>query len=1738
MFPCLTAHADPTLQWNTFLGSSVYDYGYSVATDSDSNVYVTGVSEATWGSPIRAYGGAGDIFLAKVNSEGVYQWHTFLGTPNSNDIEPSLAIDSQGNIFITGTANQSWGSPLRPFAGFVDVFVAKINSSGDLLWNTFLGGSGVERSRPYHSIGIDSNDNVIITGTGNDWGTPISPNLNGTDVFVAKINNDGALLWHTFIGEALFYEPCLSIDNAGTLYLAGHTTTSGGTPVSPFNGNSDAIVVKLDGDGTYQWHTYLGSAAWNEEARSIATDDNGNSYIAGYSRGTWGTPINPHSGVNIDGFIAKLNSNGILQWNTFLGSTSGEEFVQSVSVATEEHIFIAGDSQATWGAPTTPFHDGPSSGWYDGFIAELDKNGALQWNTFIGQTYEDKSRSIQAKGNGDILVAGFSTGGTWGSPVSAFVGWSDAFVVKLYEDIISPEIGSTIPSINSTNISVSNSVSVLFTEDIDPSTITTSTFYINNDVTGAVSYDADIKTATFTPDSDFGTSTNYTATITTGVKDLAGNALQSDYNFSFTTIYPIANISGLDQISTTETDASLTIEGTGVVAYKYKLDTGSYSIETPVATAINLSGLTEGIHALTVIGKDISNNWQPEEDATTFLWIVGPPASVDSGIYYSVALKPDGTVWSWGRNYYGQLGDGSPTHSTFNQTLVPTQLAGLCSMIGIAAGWETTFAIDSDGFVWAWGRNNYHQLANGNTTDNSTPQKISGLNDIVAVAGGDEHAFALKNDGTVWAWGSNEFGQIGDGTDIDRDTPVQISALTNILSIAAGSHHNIALKTDGTVYTWGSNVYGQLGDGSNDQKSTPEEVLSLSNVSAIAAGVSHTLALLADGHLKATGLNNSGQLGRGNTSSYTNFVEIQSLSDVISIGGGTEYTSIAIKSDGTLWAWGNNLHGSLGDGSTTTRLAPVSVSGLTDVRTMALGGYHGSAIQSDGTLWTWGYNIHGQVGDNTTANRRSPVDHSFSLSPLTVTIAGAPDNYTNSTDTSLTVGGTDVVSYKFKLNDGSYSDETDIATPINLSNLGEGVQLVSIIGKNSCGTWQQEDDATTASWTVDTMAPTATISGTPISPTNSTTATLSIGGTDVVAYKYKLNDGSYSAETDISISISLTGLSEDEHTVFVIGKDTAGNWQAEIDATSAAWKIDLTGPTATVKIDGGSAYTSSTSVSLTLTSSDAASMSFSNDGQTYTDWEAYLSSKAWTLIDSDGQKRVYAKFEDGVGNTTIVSDTIILDMAAPSGTLGINDNAEYVSVNAVTLNLNSTDAVYVCFSNDDETYTDWESYTDTKSWTLSDGDGQKTVYVKYKDAAGNISTASYEILLDSTPPAAPILVDIGTTDNNEPLLDWEVVDTTQFYELEYSSSSDLANAERIEEIEPSEYTVPTPFADGTWYWRVRAIDDYGNVGAWSSIGSFTVDTSDNCDTIISQPTLLLPTNEATDVSLEPTLTTSAFNDAGDCSGHWKTHWKINDKADDFNGATTFNYISIDQSERDSGNATQTRGNLTSLEIPALILEPGTTYYWKVRYHGDHGNKSEWSEVFSFTTQADPEDQDEDGIPDDFEVDDDTDLNDDGIADNNQVGVITSVTTRRGNKQVGIDVGECEITKVNVIDDADIEDEEDKPDDMPFGLIGYKFRVNHFGETVSVKIHLSEPAPENAKWIIYDKMEGWLDFSGYATFNDACDEVTLELKDGGYGDEDHTENRWIIDPSGVGVYAEDEAESSSSSEGCFISTLLK
>src|SRR5439155_4577884 len=227
-----------------------------------------------------------------------------------------------------------------------------------------------------------------------------------------------------------------------------------------------------------------------------------------------------------------------------------------------------------------------------------------------------------------------------------------------------------------------------------------------------------------------------------------------------------------------------------------------------------------------------------------------------------------------------------------------------------------------------WGDDWYGQLGDGVPTERGYPRQSGSLTSVVAIAGGIEHSLALKSDGTVWAWGDNFFGELGDGTTTNRTAPVQVVGLTGVAAIAAGRYHSLAVKTDGTAWAWGWNAYGQLG-------------------------------------VTATGQ------CAGDPCSLTP-VQITALNGVAQIAGGSSH-SLARKSDGTVWAWGNNGDGQLGDGTTTTRTAPAQVGGLAGVSKLAAGGWHSVALKSDGSVWTWGYNADGELGDGSAVSKSAPV---------------------------------------------------------------------------------------------------------------------------------------------------------------------------------------------------------------------------------------------------------------------------------------------------------------------------------------------------------------------------------------------------------------------------------------------------------------------------------------------------------------------------------------------------------------------------------------------------------------------------------------------------------------------------------------------------------------------------------------------------------------------------------------------
>lgn len=312
---------------------------------------------------------------------------------------------------------------------------------------------------------------------------------------------------------------------------------------------------------------------------------------------------------------------------------------------------------------------------------------------------------------------------------------------------------------------------------------------------------------------------------------------------------------------------------------------------------------------------------------------------------YSLALKEDGTVWAWGKNDIGQLGNGAD----YLDDPVPQMVSGLDNIVDISAGASHALALKADGTVWAWGDNNKYKLGIGSEDYKThTPSQVKAdsgnyLTGVVAIGAGYDHSLALKADGTVWAWGDNGSYQLGQGTggNAEEAYPVQVKDstgtdyLTGVTAIAAGSMHNLAL-IDGGVWSWGYNNYGQLGDGIPGSKALPVRVLGvggegyLTDIVKIAAGGNwsgHSLALDNSGNAYAWGNGDYGQLGLGyNVESRTSPAQVPGLDNVVDIAAGGDFgTSLFLEADGTVKACGFNDCGELGDGSETERISVVTM---------------------------------------------------------------------------------------------------------------------------------------------------------------------------------------------------------------------------------------------------------------------------------------------------------------------------------------------------------------------------------------------------------------------------------------------------------------------------------------------------------------------------------------------------------------------------------------------------------------------------------------------------------------------------------------------------------------------------------------------------------------------------------------------------------------------------------------------
>lgn len=333
----------------------------------------------------------------------------------------------------------------------------------------------------------------------------------------------------------------------------------------------------------------------------------------------------------------------------------------------------------------------------------------------------------------------------------------------------------------------------------------------------------------------------------------------------------------------------------------------------------------------------------------------GTFVSVEGGS--NIVLRPDGSVWVWGRNDSDRLGTNGKYNGIFEGLAIPYQTLPLKIMDNvtfISNGYYYVMAIKTDRSLWGWGHNASFEF------HSKRPEKI--MDEVAYVSAGIEHYMVIKTDGSLWGCGENSLGELGDGTREDRYIPVKI--MEDVVSVYTAYARTVAVKADGSLWTWGGNFNGQIGDGTAIDRFSPVRIME--NVDYVSVDANNTFAIKTDGSLWGWG--RIGIEGLENSSTDANDPEIHNapvklMDDVASVSNGW-----IIKKDGSLWVWGHNFSGSLGDGTKKERRIPIKI--MEDVVSVSSSGSHTMAIKKDGSLWGWGANRFGQFGNGGKGNSK------------------------------------------------------------------------------------------------------------------------------------------------------------------------------------------------------------------------------------------------------------------------------------------------------------------------------------------------------------------------------------------------------------------------------------------------------------------------------------------------------------------------------------------------------------------------------------------------------------------------------------------------------------------------------------------------------------------------------------------------------------------------------------------------
>ena len=449
-------------------------------------------------------------------------------------------------------------------------------------------------------------------------------------------------------------------------------------------------------------------------------------------------------------------------------------------------------------------------------------------------------------------------------------------------------------------------------------------------------------------------------------------------------------------------------------------------------------------------------------------------AAITAGSRHSCALHQDGTIYCWGSNEQGQLGNGQSGEDA--DSSVPVKVNGITDATAITTAEAHSCALHQDGTIYCWGSNEQGQLGNGQSgedADSSVPVKVNGITDATAIAAGRYHSCALHQDSTITCWGHNNWGQLGNSQIIQSsenntsDTPVRVAGITDATAITTGRAHSCALHQTGSITCWGHNNWGQLGNGQiiqsseNNTSDTPVRVAGITDATAITTGWDHSCALHQDGAITCWGINWNGQLGNGTKTPYliddsadpSVPVRVTGIVDATAITAGSQH-SCALRQTGAISCWGDNGAGQLGNGQstgywksisdwkdgTTDSSVPVGADGITDATAITADGGHSCALHQDGTITCWGSNWNGQLGNGAKSYFSSVPVGVSGITDATAITAGFDHSCVLHQTGAISCWGANDAG---QLGNGQSGEDADSSVPVKVNGITDATAIAA-----------------------------------------------------------------------------------------------------------------------------------------------------------------------------------------------------------------------------------------------------------------------------------------------------------------------------------------------------------------------------------------------------------------------------------------------------------------------------------------------------------------------------------------------------------------------------------------------------------------------------------------------------------------------------------------------------------------------